>query len=131
MTQFDGWGRNLQNAVTIASVPEILEAEISLAFGELVAESLLEFGARSTHQTKSIPNINYRRPLRSSFADSTQRLAYHIQLGRLPNWFALSLCVWIVRVSFGSWAWKEWRLSFFFERERRKGNERKWENYRN
>ncbi|KAM2927880.1 hypothetical protein COP2_035191 [Malus domestica] len=51
--------RNLQNAVTIASVAEILESEISLALRKLVAESLLEFGDRSTHQTGSIHNINY------------------------------------------------------------------------
>lgn len=42
-------GANLQDAITIASVAEILEAKVALAFGELVAESLLELGARGTH----------------------------------------------------------------------------------
>lgn len=63
--------QNLQNAVTIASVAEILQTEISLAFGELVAESFLEFGARSTHQTESMPNYNQPQ-LRSSITASTQ-----------------------------------------------------------
>lgn len=40
---------NLQDAVTIASIAEILETEVAFAFGELVAKSLLELRARSTH----------------------------------------------------------------------------------
>jgi hypothetical protein len=47
--KLDSMEANLQDAVTIASVAEILEAEVALAFRELVAESLLQLGARGTH----------------------------------------------------------------------------------
>lgn len=40
---------NLQDAVTIASIAEILKTEVALAFWELITESLLELGARGTH----------------------------------------------------------------------------------
>ena len=43
-------GRDLQNAVAVASVAEILEAEVAFSFRELVAESFLEFGPRRPHQ---------------------------------------------------------------------------------
>lgn len=49
---FEG-GKNLQDAVTIASIAEILKTEVALAFGELVAESLLKLGARGTHYRAS------------------------------------------------------------------------------
>ena len=42
---------NLQNAVAIASVAEIFETEVALAFRELVSESFLELRARSTHES--------------------------------------------------------------------------------
>ena len=41
---------DLQNAVAVTSIAKILEAKVTLSFGELVAESLLELGARSTHE---------------------------------------------------------------------------------
>ena len=42
---------NLQNAVAIASIAEIFETEVALAFRELVSESFLELRARSTHES--------------------------------------------------------------------------------
>ena len=41
---------DLQNAVAVTSIAEILKAKVTLSFRELVAESLLELGARSTHE---------------------------------------------------------------------------------
>jgi len=43
-------GEDLQNAVAVTSIAEILEAKVAFPFGELVAESFLELGTRSTHE---------------------------------------------------------------------------------
>ena len=40
---------NLQNAVTVASVAEVLEPKVSLAFRELVAQRFLELRTVSAH----------------------------------------------------------------------------------
>lgn len=40
---------NLQDAITVTSIAKIFKAKVALAFRELVTESLLELGARSTH----------------------------------------------------------------------------------
>lgn len=45
---------NLQDAITIACVAEILKAKVPLAFRELIAQSFLEFRARSTHQKRVV-----------------------------------------------------------------------------
>lgn len=52
---------NLQDAVTVASVAEILESKVPLALWELVSESFLELRTRSAHETiNQIPEFLYR-----------------------------------------------------------------------
>lgn len=41
---------DLQNAVAITSVAEILKTKVTFSFGELVTQSLLKLGTSSTHQ---------------------------------------------------------------------------------
>jgi len=40
---------DLEDTVAVAGVAEVLEAEVALAFRELVAEGLLELGAAGSH----------------------------------------------------------------------------------
>ncbi|RXH78156.1 hypothetical protein DVH24_001674 [Malus domestica] len=70
--------RNLQNGVTIASIAEILESEVSLTFRKLVVESLIEFGPHNTHQTQSslsLIQVNNSHPWTTeSFTESLTKL---------------------------------------------------------
>ena len=71
---------DLQNAVAVTSIAEILEAEVTFSFGELVAESLLELRARSTHH-----RVKTDQPDSDLLSDSTHRvLLFH-------QWQSLSL----------------------------------------
>lgn len=52
------WMYDLQDAVTVASVSEILKSEISLAFGELVAKSLLELRTGRSHRNNRYRSLS-------------------------------------------------------------------------
>jgi hypothetical protein len=53
--------RYLQYAVAVAGVSEILEAEVALALGELLAQRLLQSRARRTHHRPRLTPIAHRR----------------------------------------------------------------------